>query len=260
MKKTVSLLLAIIMFVSCVALLSACGSSSNNNGGTGDIAQIVQHIEANESTEALRKCQSASRKTLETGKKDILDAVTKKLNYFISHSSYKSSTYWIDERTINEIKNFKSILALLPLDDTFTNAIDFVNEAVKLEKFIKWNPYVAEEDDYLQTIQDYLDTGASYRNSSWNIAVTYYEKALSVCRNATTAFSNDNNYGFKEISDFYNAYGTLIYNIIHKKDNTTAEENEFERAKEEYVSITNEYISANEEYLEILKTFPTKIY
>lgn len=112
----------------------------------------------------------------------------------------------------------------------------------------------------LQAIQNYMDQGASYRNTSWNIAVTYYEKALAVCRNAVTAFSNENNYGYKETSDFYNAYGTLIYNIIHKKDNTIAEENEFDRAKEGYLRISQEYIDALNEYIEILNAFPTNIY
>ena len=260
MKKIISLLIATTMLISFVSLLSACDSGSKTKVDSDGIAQVVTHIKSNESSKALSKCQSFNQETLESGKSDILDAIKEKLDYCISHSSYKSSTYWINERTIEELKNFKSILDLLPLEDTFTNAVDFVNEAIKLEKFIKWNEYASEDDDYLQDIQDYMDTGASYRNTSWNIAITYYEKALAVCRNAATAFSNESNYGYKETADFYNAYGTLIYNVIHKKDNTIAEENEFDRAKEGYLTITQEYIDANKEYLEILKAFPTNIY
>lgn len=260
MKKIVSLLLIAIMLISSMLIFSSCGSSSKSNIDTNGITQIVTHIESNESDKALSKCQTSNQETLESGKDNILDAIKQKLNYCISHSTYKSSTYWINERTVNELKNYKGILALLPLEDTFTNAVDFVNEAVKLEKFIKWNDYASEDDNYLQAIQNYMDQGASYRNTSWNIAVTYYEKALAVCRNAATAFSNENNYGYKETADFYNAYGTLIYNIIHKKDNTIAEENEFDRAKEGYLRISQEYIDALDEYIKILEKFPTNIY
>ena len=83
---------------------------------------------------------------------------------------------------------------------------------------------------------------------------------MAVCRNAATAFSNENHYGYKESADFYNAYGTLIYNVIHKKDNTVAEENEFDRAKTGFVTITQEYLEATTEYLEILESFPSNIY
>lgn len=260
MKKIISLLLITILLLSCASILSSCNQSSESNIDTEGIEQVVTHIESNESNKALSKCQAFNQETLNSGKDAILDAIKQELNYCISHSTYKSNTYWINEKTIEELKNYKSILALLPLENSFTNAVDFLNEAVKLEKFIKWNAYASEYDEYLEDIQYYMGTGASYRNTSWNIAVTYYEKALATCRNAAIAFSNENNYGFKENADFYTAYGTLIYNVIHKKDNTIAEENEFDRSKKEYLRITQEYIDALDEYIEILEAFPTSIY
>jgi tetratricopeptide (TPR) repeat protein len=266
MKKILSVLLAAMMIVSCMLSLSACGPDNEGNTETESnvnseiISQIVIHIESNESSKALSKCQSLNAETLEAGKDTILVAIKQKLNYCISHATYKSSTYWVNEKTIDELKNYQGILDLLPLEDSFTNAVDFVNEAVKLEKFIKWNAYSAEEDNYLQEVQYYLDKGASYRNTSWKTAVTYYEKALTVCRNAAIAFSDEDNYGYKETADFYNAYGTLIYNIINDKDTTANEENEFNRAKEGYLRINQEYIDALDEYIKILEKFPSKIY
>ena len=263
MKKAVSLSLVLTILCCIVAIFTSCNSKTKDEIDTkvdsNGIKEVVTHIESNESAQALSKCQTFNQKTLESGKNDILSAVIKELNYCISNSTYESKTYWVNEKTIEELKNFQAILSLLPLDDTFTNAPSFLDNAVKLEKFIKWNKYHAENDNYLVEIQEYMDTGASYRNTSWNIAVVYYEKALTICRNAAINFSADA-YGCQETADFYNAYGTLIYNVIYDKDNTIAEENEFDRAKEAYLKITDEYINALSEYIEILESFPTNIY
>ena len=102
MKKIISLLIATTMLISFVSLLSACDSGSKTKVDSDGIAQVVTHIKSNESSKALSKCQSFNQETLESGKSDILDAIKEKLDYCISHSSYNSSTYLVNERTIEE--------------------------------------------------------------------------------------------------------------------------------------------------------------
>ena len=261
MKKIVSLLLVTIMLISCISLLSSCDTGSKNNIDTEGIEQVITHIESNELNKALSKCQSLNQETLENSKDAILECILKNLEYYLEYDNWTNTKYaLVDTKAIDELKIYKKILNLLPLEDTFTNASTFVSTALKLEKFIEWNDYYKSNDDYLTEAMEYMNQGAPYRNTSWSIAVTYYEKAYTVSNSAYNYFKNSDEKGMQEAAEWYKVLSEEIKRTINKQDSTAAQDNAYSHASASYKQMVNEYISVLSDVIDIIDTFPKNLY
>ena len=254
MKK----LLALLLFVFIACCFVGCGS---NGADSTSIEKAITHIEANELENALEICESMNEKTLEEGKDKILDCVLKKLNYYLDSDNWTNTNYaLIETKAIDELKIYQKILNLLPLDDTFTNATTFVSTALKLSEYTEWNDYYKSNDNYLTKAVEYMNQGAPYRNTSWSIAVTYDEKAYTVSNNAYNHFKNSNEKGMQEAAEWYKVFSEQIRRTINKQDSTTAQDNEYNRASAAYKQMLNEYTAVLSEVIDVLESFPNKLY
>lgn len=256
MKNRIALLLAIVLSLSCFFV--GCGSNGVDNTS---IEKIITHIEANELGNALIVCESMNEKTLEKGKKEILECILDKLEYYLDCDNWTNTNYvLVETKAIEELKIYQKILSLLPLDDTFTNATSFISTALKLEEYAVWNDYYESDDNYLTEAVEYMNQGAPYRNTSWSIAVTYYEKAYTVSNNAYNHFKNSDEKGMKEAANFYKVFSEQIRRTINKQDSTVMQENEYNRASASYSQMIDDYILVLSEFIDVLESFPNKLY
>lgn len=242
------------------ALVVAKVAPSNKN--TEVIDKVIMHIEANELENALKVCESMNDEKLEKGEERILESILKQLNYYLNNCDNWTNTKYalVDSKSINELKIYQKILNLLPLENKFTNANTFVATALKLEKYIEWNAYYKTNDNYLTKAMEYMNQGAPYRNTSWSIAVTYYEKAYTVANNAYNQYKNSNEKGMKEAARWYKALSEEIRRVINKEDSTAAQDKEYNNASATYKKMVEEYISVLSDVIDILDTFPEKLY
>ena len=210
--------------------------SCNDSKITTD--QIITHLEANELDKALEKSKQAD---LKKNSNDLVACIARKLELYIETNNWINTKYeLVDPNTIEDLKKYKEILNMIPMEDNFTNVNSFVELTLSLEQYTKWNKYhqAQSSDTYLQDIQDYMNTGATYRNSSWSTAVRYYEKAYNVAESARIHYKdNDANYGMSEAEEFFEMYGILIKDVIEQEDTSTSDSNKFDSAKEKYVQI-----------------------
>ncbi len=259
MKKTLTTLVA-VFFIAIATLGSACSGDSKGSKNA-DINKIIVHIESNELGTALSACKSTSANTLKEGSDKILACILDELKYYLASSNWVNTAYaLVKTDAINELKIYREILSLLSLGNTFTNATTFVSKALELASYTTWNEYHKADDNYLAEAQNYMNQGAPYRNTSWSTAVTYYEKAYTVANNAYYHFNGRSGKGMQEAANFYKAYATLIRNTINKKDNSAAEENAYNNASAAYKTIIQGYTDAISEIIDIVKTFPNKLY
>lgn len=256
MKKRITLFLLVVLGLVC--FVTSCGSNGVDNTS---IEKAVTHIEANELDEALTICENMNEQTRSEGTEKILNCIIKKLEYYLDSDNWTNTKYsLVDSKAIKELKIYQKILSLLPLEDTFTNATTFISTALKLEEYIAWNDYYKSNDDYLTEAMDYLNKGAPYRNTSWSIAVTYYEKAYTVSNNAYNHFKNSSEKGMQEAAEWYKVFSEQIRRTINKENTTTAQDNEYNRASTSYKQMLNEYTSVLTEVIDILDSFPNKLY
>ena len=261
MRKFTYLLCVISLFVLCVVAVTSCGTNPKDSVNKDAIEQVVTHIEANELSYALSKCQSLNQKSLESGKDKILEIVLIKLKYYLDSDNWIVTNYsLVEEKAIEELKIYQQILNTLPLEDTFTNATTFVSTALKLEEFIEWNEYYKSQDDYLEEAIDYLNQGSSYRNTSWSTAVKYYEKAFNVTNTAYNHYKDSNERGMQEAAQWYKVLSEQIRRTINKEESSSAQENAYTQASESYQNMLNDYSSMLSEVVDILELFPSKLY
>ena len=143
----------------------------------------------------------------------------------------------------------------------FTNAKTFTEKLLKLEPYMEWNEYYASLDkDSLQEIENYMNQGKTYRNSSWSIAVTYYEKAYTTANNAYYHFKGKSGKGMKECADFYKSYAVLIDRIINRENITDAESKTYDSAIDNYMNALKDMSNALDDVIAILDSFPAKLY
>lgn len=245
----------IIVFLILIALLVV--GVIETKDFTDDSITIVAYIESQEFFQALDKCKSIKPRKLLKYKGKILDAIKRRLNYCITYSTYKSGLYWIDVRTIREMYAYKGILKLFPEDEVISGMIEVINKIIELEKFIKWNDYAVEDEDVFGDVKSYMEKGDSFLETSFENAKKYYEKALSICKRVSLTYFDERNYGFKETSEFYEAYAKIIKRKIEKRESSKEELLTFDVAKTLYTSIYEEYLSALQEYASIIKSFQT---
>ena len=256
MKNRIALILTIVLSVSC--FLVGCGSNGVDNIS---IEKALTHIEANELENALNVCESMNEKTLEKGKEEILECILKKLEYYLDYDNWTNTNYaLVETKAIEELKIYQKILSLLPLGDTFTNAITFISTTLKLEEYTVWNDYYKSDDNYLTEAVGYMNQGAPYRNTSWSIAVTYYEKAYTVSNNAYNHFKNSDEKGMQEAANWYKVFSEQIRRTINKQDSTALQDNEYNRASASYKQMLNEYKSVLSDVTDVLESFPNKLY
>ena len=256
MKNRIALLLAIVLSLIC--FLVGCGSNGVDNTS---IEETITHIEANELENALNVCKSMNEKTLEKGKEELLECILAKLEYYLDYDNWTNTNYaLVETKAIEELKIYQKILSLLPLDDTFTNATSFISTALKLEEYIVWNDYYKSNDNYLTEAVEYMNQGAPYRNTSWSIAVTYYEKAYTVSNNAYNHFKNSDEKGMQEAANLYKVFSEQIRRTINKQDSTVTQENEYNSAFASYTQMSDEYTSMLSDVIDILESFPNKLY
>ena len=256
MKKQIAFILAVIFSLSCFLI----GCESNGADSTS-IERVITHIEANELENALKVCESMNEKTLEEGKDAILACVLEKLEYYLDSDNWTSTNYaLVETKAIKELKIYQKILSLLPLDNTFTNATTFISTALKLEEYVVWNEYYKSNDNYLTEAVEYMNQGAPYRNTSWSIAVTYYEKAYTVSNNAYNHFKNSYEKGMQEAAEWYKVFSEQIRRTINKQDSTTTQNNEYNRASASYKQMIIDYTSVLSDVIDILESFPNKLY
>ena len=105
-----------------------------------------------------------------------------------------------------------------------------------------------------------MNQGATYRNTNWTLAVTYYEKAYTVANNAYYHCNGKQNKGMQEAANFYKAYATLIKNVINNKESSAYETNTYTTAHSKYKNILQEYLADLNAVFDIVDTFPTKLY
>ena len=238
-----------------------CFAGCKDNIDTASTNKVITHIEANELDNALTICQTMNEATLKASNEKILKAVIKKLNYYLNYDNWTSTKFsLVDNDAIKTLKVYKDILSILVYEDTFTNTVNFVSNALKLEEYTIWNDFYKINDDYLTEAQGYMNQGAPYRNTNWDIAVIYYEKAYTVANNAYLKFNGYNTKGMKESANFYKAYSTLIKNTIDKKDTSSTEGNAYNNAASQYATILQEYSTVLSDVIAILESFPSKLY
>lgn len=253
-KNSKSLITIAVLLI----IISVCSCSLSVDKEA--IENTIDRIEATELNKALELIQGMDEQTLKAGKDDILAAVINKLNQYLYTSTWiSSSSCLVKESAIVELENYQSILEALSLDPDTTNADDFVEKALMLKKYTKWNLYYAADDDYLSEAQSYMNQGANYKSNP-SIASQYYTKAYNVAIEAYNKFRNYSRSGMKEAADFYYNYAVQINGIISRSGTTSVEDDAYNNASKAYKAMINEYMDALSEVTNIVETFPTKLY
>ena len=256
MKRTISIFLAIITLTSSL-FLTSCSLSVDKTL----IDETVLNIEASEIQKAIQKCQTMNDATLKRGKDEILSVVVDKLNNYLNTSKWMLTDYrLVDEKTIEELKEYKELLSLLPLSKTNTNSLDFINKALESEKFIDYNDFYAEtkDDKTMENIQDYINNANS--SSSYSLAITYYKKAQALAEKSYHRFNGKTEKGMAEATLYYNLLSTNLTNAINGRDPSATEESELASAGEKYQSALMDIANSVQELKDIVNEFPTKIY
>lgn len=276
--KRVSFLAAILILISVVIcacqsekidradIIDAEGgkvtdSSTNSNVDRVAIEKAVTHIEAGELDKAISVCQSMDAETREECVTTVLDCVLVELKYYLNFNNWTSTEYeLVDPDAIEKLKKFQSLLALLPLEEAFTNATEFLDTAIMAEKYVEWNDYYNADDTYLEDVMEYMNQGASYKSTSWSIAVTYYEKAYVLANTAHNHFSGSYASGMYEAAEWYRVFAEQIKRTINREKTTLSQESEYNAASAAYGQMLAEYLASNSEMIELLESFPKKLY
>ena len=66
--------------------------------------------------------------------------------------------------------------------------------------------------------------------------------------------------GMQEAANWYKVFSEQIRRTINKQDSTTAQDNEYNRVSASYKQMLNEYTSVLSDVIDILESFPNKLY
>ena len=266
MKKILSFVLVGAMLVSAMVTFSGCGIVSGlvetafgviSGFGmdTEPIEKAVSHIEKDELDKALEVCKDMDKEVIEYGTYDILEAVTKKLEYYCDFDNWTcTDKYLVDTDAVNVLKAYSGILATLSFDEDDTNVDDFIAAALQLEKYAEWNEYyISNEGEYFTRAMEYIDKG---QEASGDDAVEYYEKAYSELNKAYELYDDSQAKGLKEAAEFYGLYALQIRSTIDGDKISTSDKKAFERAYEDYLNAVKAYNTARTELVSALQALP----
>ena len=229
--------------------------------GPTNAEKIVMCIEANELNDALQLCKNTKNDLNTADTEKIIKALTIKLNRYLNTDTWVLTKYkLVDEKVIKELHIYQKILSALPIENHYTNANKFVSQALNLVKYINWNNYYLKADEYFDEMLEYMNMGAEYRGVSWNITISYYQKAYNVANTAYNYYKGKSGKGMVECANMYKAFAGMVDDIINERETSSYDSDAYEHAMAKYKVILQEYIDTLSSIQEILDAFPTKIY
>lgn len=254
-----------ILSILCILLFTACNSGIKKSETKIDkdlIEQVVMNVQANELDEAINKCKSMSDETRKTGAEEIVAEVATQLDLFLGTKSWILTDYsLVSEEVIDDLKQYKILLELLPTYDLNTNTVKFVNKALELGGYTEFNDmHSIFANDYINEVNQYAEKGDEYGSYSYDLAVTYYKKAIQSANSICNYCEKRSSKGMHEIYTFYKLMSNRFARAIEGYDATDSEIKEVDQAYGDFQTISNEYLSAVKEVSEIESEFPTKIY
>lgn len=224
------------------------------------IEQALTLLQEKELKKALKLCQGMSKITLEAGAEEICDCIVENLHYYYDCSKWiVTKNAIIDPQALESFQFYNKILSMLPLDDDYTNATEFVSVALQFEKFADWNDYHAlMPERYMKKISDYEEEGR--QKKSWSAAAMHFEKACVVAGTAYNAYKKSNKKGMKESANWYKLYSDRVKMILDNKNPPDWLEKDFNRATATISIVTDEYIAVLNEVERLQDDLPSSIY
>lgn len=254
MKKMLAVITIIVMVVS----LSACSSFGVDKEA---INNAVTRIEADELDSAISVINKMDDKTLSAGRSEILTAVIGEIDTYLNYNSWVSTNYhFVDESAIKDIEKYQTIVNSLSLDADESNVDDFIEKALSLKKYTKWNDYHSTDaaGDFAN-IKSTMDKGAVYKSNP-SIASKYYKQAYNDCMTAYNSCSNYTGYGMKEAADFYYNFAVQTNAIITQSGTTSAQDNAYNTSSSAFKRIQQEHIDDLDDVIDICDSFPKSLY
>ena len=254
MKKSIRIIAALLALI---LVLGGCGSKVDKNL----ITETINRIDAGEVNYAFNKMQEMNKETLLSAEKEIFGKIVENLNEYLNTNWVSSRTCLIDAKVITELKVYKGMIELMSLEDVSTNALDFINRALKLDKYREWNSFYVEMDnDSFTEMIEYTNLGSRYKNLSWDAATGYYADAYDVAMNAYQRCAYKYEKGMYEAAEMFKAFATVIEKTIYRQEISQIDSNNYDTAMAEYKRVLGEYDAVISEVIDIIEGFPKKIY
>lgn len=252
MKK----LLYSLFFFYLLFLLTSCSSIADKEA----IKNTITRIEADELDSAIIIMKNMSEKTLLSAKEDILNAVIDEVSVCLGFNNWIGTDYHlVDDEVINDLEKYQTIVKMLNLDADDSNVDDFIENALELKKYTKLNTYHSKggAEDYAE-ITKVMSQAASCNTRS--VANKYFQKAYDICMLAYWKFDGNADYGMVETADFYYQQSIQINAIIDQKSPTSVQNNEYERAHDEFKRLAQEHADSYNYIIKIVESFPRSLY
>lgn len=264
MKKWLPLIATFAMIITSPACSSNVDNVDERNIDDIDkhtVENIILRIEADELDSAISLIETMDEETLSTGKSEILNAVIQELNPYLNFNSWVSTAYsFVDERVIQDIEKYQTIVNMLSLNPDESNVDDFIAKALQLKQYTKQNTYhdAGGADDFKE-IKSIMDQGAVYKSNP-SIASKYYQQAYDKCMDAFNKFDGKTEYGMQEAADFYYNFAVQTKAIIDQSGTTSKQDDAYTSSTIAFKRIQSELIADLEDVISICDSFPKKLY
>lgn len=246
----------IVLFMLLITL-SSCSFAVDEKA----IDSVTVRITADELDSAISALKKMDDRTLVAGKSEILNAIIRGLTPYLNFNSWIATDFdFVDESVIRDLEKYKIIVSMLSLTDDESNVDDFIDKALQLKIFSKWNEWHATGSAYdLEEIKNLMDQGAMYKNN-YAIGSKYYQRAYNKCMEAYNKFDGKSGYGMQETADFYYYYGVLTKAIIDNTDISDAQGGKYDASASAFIKIQEEHLADYDEVIRICDSFPKQLY
>lgn len=217
---------------------------------------VITHIQADEIDKAISTIESLSSSTVEVAKDEILLEIIKKVEKYRNGNTWLITNYDIVKPVaIEELKKYKSLLDLLPLENTTTNIVDFIDNALELESCIEWNEYYkyVSNDNYMEDMIYWIQQGMDY--SSWDLAQYCYQKAYTAANNGYLIYKDNKGKGMDIVTGYFATWVSALneWRFQNFIDRDTSYDEAYNTTLEDYGKV----IDSIDEFI---NSIPSKLY
>lgn len=279
-NKTKMLVMLTIAILLLASLLSACNnppSSTENKNNTVEenvyneksVTKISNLITAGSISDAQNEFNTLDHFSIKKGSTQMHIAIVTYLNNYLQEDDWLKSDNTINVNLINDFKTIRTILTRLEIDTSATNAITFIDSALKLENYTKWNTFsslnipskIKSIHNDLYNGADLISTAAQqtsyrYREAYAEMAEDYFNSVKTASKSLMTSIASKKDEGMQITYDYLNSMISACSNLSNFQDPPQKYYDNVSR----YNAVLERWSSDLKSASNIIEKFPNKVF